>query len=219
MGIVRRISTIEDFKNESGDWVISFNVRANTRVRTKAGALWEGINFRCKYGGRYQEKHPSYFGCTNDFASFNSFVDFCHSQYGYLKKDDRGRTWHIDKDLLVFGNKSYSESTCIFAPHKANNVFTFRKDGGLYPLGVTRCATTGKFKANIHAGGRSRAIGRFEDPMEAHHAWQKAKLELATDMAVRDPCVSSYPKLSDAILRRCEILLGDILNFRETKFL
>lgn len=219
MGIVRRISTIDDFKDEAGDWVISFNVRTNTRARTKAGALWEGLSFRCKAGGKYQEKHPSYVGCTNDFSSFNSFVEFCHSQYGYLRLDDKGRSWHIDKDLLFLGNKSYSESTCIFAPHKANNVFTFCESHGGYPIGVGYCHMTGRFTANISDLGRRKFLGRFQGPMEAHMAWQKAKLKIATRMALSDPCVSGCKELSEAILRRCEILLNDIQNFRETKMI
>ena len=43
----------------------------------------------------------------------------------------------LDKDILIKGNKIYSQDTCIFVPKAINSLFTNRKRfRGEYPIGV-----------------------------------------------------------------------------------
>lgn len=78
--------------------------------------LWANMLKRC-YGG-YK---TSYTGCTVDkrwhsFKTFlNTFQDIPNSE-AFLNKEDV----HLDKDILVQGNKEYSLSTCQFVSAEEN---------------------------------------------------------------------------------------------------
>ena len=67
---------------------------------------WVHMLERC-YSERYQEKKPTYIGCTvcEEWLRFSNFKSWMETQ------DWEGK--HLDKDLLVEGNKIYSPDTCI----------------------------------------------------------------------------------------------------------
>ena len=47
----------------------------------------------------------------------------CNYQIGFNSLDEEGRCFHLDKDILVKGNKLYSEDTCSFVPAEINTLF------------------------------------------------------------------------------------------------
>ena len=83
----------------------------------------------------------------------------------------------LDKDILVRGNKIYSEDTCAFVPLYVNNCILYprNKKRGL-PLGVHTRQGRNKLRAVITEDGKSIHLGNFSDPLEAHLAWQLAKI-------------------------------------------
>lgn len=86
--------------------------------------------------------------------------------------------YHLDKDLLIAGNRVYSPTTCVFVPQKVNSFITLsNKSRGLLPLGVDLYKN--KFRSQIQINGCKNTLGLFSDSMEAHKAWQLAKLEQA----------------------------------------
>ena len=87
--------------------------------KVKEYALWQHMLERC-FSEKYQTLYPTYRGCnvSDNFLSYSFFYDWCQEQIGFGKVDEKGRSWCLDKDLLVFGNKLYSETTCVFVPQK-----------------------------------------------------------------------------------------------------
>ena len=81
--------------------------------------LWQDMLKRC-FNENCQNKQPTYKGCnvSDNFLNYAYFYDWCHEQVGFGKVDDKGRYWQLDKDLLFVGNKTYSETTCVFVPQK-----------------------------------------------------------------------------------------------------
>ena len=79
-------------------------------VHTKEYKLWTGMLERC-YSTTLRNKYPTYKDCeaSENFKSFEYFYEWCNNQIGFGNEG-----WQLDKDLLIKGNKIYSENTCVF---------------------------------------------------------------------------------------------------------
>ena len=75
---------------------------------------------RC-YDPKYQEKEPTYKGCTveNHLLNFQHMCKWLEENYYEIP----GETMCLDKDILCKGNKIYSRNTCIFVPERINLLF------------------------------------------------------------------------------------------------
>ena len=93
--------------------------------------------------------------------------------------------WHLDKDLLVKGNKIYSEDTCVFLPVEINSVLTKTdKLRGDYPIGVHWCNAKKVFVAQINRNkGQQEWLGKFDNPNDAFLAYKKAKESYLKELA------------------------------------
>lgn len=82
------------------------------------------------------------------------------------------KTWQLDKDILVKGNKIYSPETCCFVPHEINSLFMSTKNKrGFYPIGVNK----ERDKYRVRIGGSRKHIGIFKTPEEAFQAYKIVK--------------------------------------------
>ena len=57
--------------------------------------------------------------CCNEWLVFSKFIADISGKVGY--KNDG---WHLDKDILIKGNKHYSNETTCFIPSEINNLLT-----------------------------------------------------------------------------------------------
>lgn len=139
---------------------------------------WQSMIVRC-YSLKYQMEYPTYQGCTvcDEWLTFSNFKAWMETQ------DWRGK--HLDKDLLVQGNKVYSPETCVFVDSMVN-LFTIDSAAtrGNYPLGVY-LHECGKYRARCSNPftKRGECLGLFICPNQAHVAWKKRKHELACQLA------------------------------------
>lgn len=184
----------------------------------RAARLWYGIRRRCNPESEYVKESPTYAGCINGFSSLSEFSQWASGQPGFYRKDAFGKWWHLDKDLLVPGNKVYSSSTCIFVPAKINTLLgACNSTRGNWPLGVYLDARRNKWKAQCSdGGGKSKHIGYFTCPIAAHQAWQKYKSEIVMHFALNDQEVALDESLKAALIRISESIMNDMLNGRET---
>lgn len=138
-----------------------------------ACSTWENMMKRC-YNEKHQADYPTYRGCTVH-PSWNNFQNFAK---WYEKNHIDG--YHLDKDLLVVGNKVYSPRACVFIPNWLNS-FTTNSGAsrGEYPIGVFLDKRYGNFKAQCSNNGKTKSLGYFSTSEEAHLAWRKYKLQLA----------------------------------------
>ena len=138
--------------------------------QTKEYRLWNSMMDRC-YSLKYKVNYPTYEGCTvsDNFKSFQYFAKWCQSQYGFKREG-----WHLDKDILIKGNKVYSEDTCCFVPQDVNNLFVLRKGcRGDYPIGVR--IKYKKFSSCVMYYGKVTWLGDYDTPEEAFYAYKEAK--------------------------------------------
>ena len=84
--------------------------------------------------------------------------------------------WHLDKDILVKGNKVYSPETCCFVPVELNSLLVnSRATRGEFPVGVYYDVSRSKFQSYIRMHGKRKHLGRFVTPEEAFYAYKQAK--------------------------------------------
>ena len=133
--------------------------------------LWRNVLTRC-YDPKYQKRRPSYIGCSvgENFKNFSLFYVWAQKQIGFGQEN-----YHLDKDLLIKGNKLYSEDTCVFLPRELNGLLPSCKAArGTLPVGVSD--HRGGFRACCSSGGsRSYHIGMFDTPELAFQAYKEAK--------------------------------------------
>ena len=140
---------------------------------TKEYNLWQSMLQRC-YSDAYQKKYPTYEGCevSDNFKSYEYFYEWCHKQIGFSNQG-----WQLDKDLLIKGNKVYSESTCVFIPSEINSLLIkSTASRGDHLIGVCWNKTNKAFKAQVSKNkGEQEHLGYFKTEIEAFNAYKKAK--------------------------------------------
>ena len=142
-------------------------------IHTKEYKLWQNMLVRC-YSDSSKKRRPTYEGCevSDNFKNYEYFYEWCHKQIGFSNKD-----WHLDKDLLVKGNKVYSETTCVFLPNEVNSLLTKRTASrGEHLIGVSWHKRDKAFRARVNKNkGKSEHLGLFKTEIEAFNAYKKAK--------------------------------------------
>ena len=140
--------------------------------QTRPYNLWVNMLKRC-YSEVSFTNQPTYTGCTvsENFKHFQYFAEWCQGQVGFSTGG-----YQLDKDLLVKGNKIYSEHTCIFVPKDLNVLLN--KNGAIRggnPLGVSFDTQSGKYKASIRISGKKKTIGLYSSPEEAFVGYKHTK--------------------------------------------
>ena len=166
-----------------GSLVYGIGLNSFTKIRERGGSfvktydVWRQTIFRCTDVG--SEKYPAYIGCTisDNFKSFNYFYEWCQKQVGFNSRDENGRLYQIDKDILIKRNKLYSEDTCVFVPSKINSLLARRYNGrGNYPIGVSFHKHVKKFQARCSMGNSvEKHLGYFETKEQAFLAYKTFK--------------------------------------------
>lgn len=155
------------------------DVELPTKIQLKDGRVvhcpiyekWRSIVYRST--PQWWEKHPHYTGTSicEEWKKFSAFREWM------LQQKWKGK--QIDKDIIDPYSKEYNPNTCRFVPKEINVLMTERQNyRGNFPLGVTYDSSAGKkkYQAQCNIDGRkSKKLGRFETPMEAHRAYQQAK--------------------------------------------
>ena len=148
---------------------------------TKEYDLWKSMVRRC-YSDKYQKKYPTYEGCkvSDNFKSYEYFYEWCNKQIGFGNKG-----FDLDKDLLVKGNKVYSEYSCIFLPNEINLLLTKRTASrGNHLIGVYYHKRGKVFMAQVSKNkGKQEWLGAFNTEIEAFKAYKIAKESFVKEQA------------------------------------
>ena len=150
-------------------------------VQTKEYTLWQNMLRRC-YSDNSKKKQPTYEGCevSENFKSYEYFYDWCNSKVGFGVEG-----WQLDKDLLVKGNKVYSENTCVFIPAEVNTLLVkSTASRGKHLIGVCWNKTKKSFVAHVGKNkGKSEYLGYFNTELEAFEAYKQAKESFIKEQA------------------------------------
>lgn len=167
-------------------------------------ARWLNMMQRC-YGKGMQRLNPAYAGCSvcNEWLRFSAFK-------AWMEKQD----WvgmHLDKDILVIGNKVYGPTTCVFVTAKTNSLVEKSScPSPSLPRGVS--VAKRQFMATGRNGSKPLYLGLFPTAKEAHAAWQWSKAGILWAAAKEQ----TNPKVASALELRASMLIDDVLNERES---
>ena len=98
-------------------------------VQTAEYIIWVGILQRC-YSKKWKHKYPAYYGkCTvaNEWMNFQNFAAWYNQNYYNVPK-----RLHVDKDILVPGNKEYAPGKCLLVPQRINMLFKSKRNDDEY---------------------------------------------------------------------------------------
>lgn len=163
--VVVKFEKVEGLKSKKLTWICPFY------------KTWRSA-FHRSYAEEYLQKKPSYRGCSVD-ESWHHLMDF---KPWMEAQDWQGK--HLDKDILVPGNKVYGPDTCVFIDQKINSFISENGLGkGEWPIGVSFHKQKRKFVSCCYINGKNKFLGLFDDPQEAHLKWLSVKLDLAKELA------------------------------------
>lgn len=137
----------------------------------KAYKVWQSMLQRC-YDTKYQEKKPTYKGCSvcDEWLYFPNFKKWFNENYYTIE----GEEIHLDKDILVKGNKLYSPETCIFVPKHINSLFSKKSNNDL-PEGVYYDKRNKKYCSSIFINYKRKFLGRFDTIEKAENIYNEFK--------------------------------------------
>ena len=126
---------------------------------------------------KFWQRSVSYKGvtCSENFKSYDFFYKWCQTQGGFKEY------FALDKDLLVKGNKVYSEDTCVFVPQRINSLLVSCKaNRGDLPIGVCWHKGNEKYTAQGWDGKHRKTIGYYssiEDAFQAYKTFKEAYIK------------------------------------------
>ena len=134
---------------------------------TKEYTRWYCMLRRC-YDKKYQEKHPTYKGCTVDerWHNFQVFAEWHERNYNL----ETMQGWHLDKDIVCKECKIYSPETCMFLPKEINNLFKEGKN-----LNSVR-KKGNRFLSYLSINNKQEYLGSFYSKEEAKKCSKDRKL-------------------------------------------
>jgi len=155
-----------------------YKIKGSANKKTfKFYRTWSNMLERC-YDEKYTKKHPTYKKCTvceewRDLSGFKQWFD-----ENYIDG------WHLDKDILIKGNKVYSPNTCCFVPQEINKLFE-KSNGirGIYPIGVRLNKKKNKFEAYISKKNKFISLGLYSNVNDAFLSYKKEKEEYIKELA------------------------------------
>ena len=116
--------------------------------------------------------------CLNDVNYKDCVGKVCKSKSsGDFGVEGNGNPFQLDKDLLIKGNKVYSEDSCIFIPKEINILLVKREAlRGTHLIGVCWSKTNKAFMAQVSKNkGKREHLGFFKTEIEAFNAYKTAK--------------------------------------------
>lgn len=138
---------------------------------------WRSMLARCYTEGSLS-RNPTYIGCSVD----EEWLLFSNFRLWMSKQDWHGK--HLDKDILIQGNKIYSAKTCIFVTPEVNNlIINGAVRRGILPVGVSKCGD--KFAAFCKKNGKNVNLGTYSTSVMAFNAYREFKLKVIKEVALK----------------------------------
>lgn len=127
-----------------------------------------------------KERYPTY----RDVSVCAEWLLFSNFKSWMANQDWSGN--HLDKDIIMPGNKIYSPHGCAFVTPSTNMFLTDRSNNrGKYKIGVCWHVRIKKFHSKVSNPftGKREHLGYFDDEESAYKAWKSRKHQIALMLA------------------------------------
>lgn len=161
-----------------------YKIRISKTQVTKEYECWASMYTRC-YSDTNKSRHPAYYDICEVCEEWYNFQNF-GKWFENNKYECDGRL-HIDKDILIPGNRIYSPDTCLLVPQRINMLFVHKSNNNGLPNGIS------KTKANKYSASYcGKSLGTFSTLEEAYSIYAENK-ENAIKM-IADEYKSTIPQ-------------------------
>jgi hypothetical protein len=107
----------------------------------------------------------------HNFQNFAAWYETQINRFGLVDFE-----WHLDKDLLIPGNRIYGPDTCCIVPLAVNMLFTDHAFArGNLPMGVSKSGNN--YRAKVSQNGKIKWLGSYPTIRLAQLSYWKAKFE------------------------------------------
>lgn len=165
---------------------------AISKVVTPVYKAWAGMLERC-YSKNMKHRNSTYYHIStvcDEWHNFQIFGDWYEEN-----KYEINERLHVEKDILIPGNKIYSPDTCLLVPQVINALFINKTNNRNLPNGIFRCGN-GKYLARY----THLELGVYDSVEEAYDAYTKEKKR--NIIKVADKYKDIIPtKLYEALIR------------------
>ena len=184
-----------------------YKSRGKDGKKTKAYLTWHSMIER-GYSEKFKNTHPTYRDCIvcEEWHNFLNFAEWFYKHYYEIK----GKTMHLDKDILIKGNKINSPETCCLVPNDINTLFVKRQnDRGIYPIGVKLNKSKNKLEVTCSTLEKNEYLGTFplNRPFQAFTVYKNFKEKYIKQVA--DEYKYLIPKELYEALYRYEVEIND----------
>jgi hypothetical protein len=142
-----------------------------SRKKTPEYQAWKDMLKRC-YSEKSLAESPRYTECTvsDEWLNFQNYASWYANQPSY------GKGWHVDKDLLVDGNKIYSPTNCCMLPGPINTALNVKPmtEDKVLPQGI-QSVNNGKYAVRVRGLKNGSYVGTYTDLEEAISVQNKHK--------------------------------------------
>lgn len=197
MQLRKRLKKVHGVGINDADYRVAIKVPTDSGWTTQTCPFysrWASLFLRC-YSPKKLLRSPTYEGCTvaEEWHRFSYFREWM------LRQEWEGM--HLDKDLLIPGNRIYCPEACVFVTPEVNSFLNESSASrGKWPLGVTFHKKTYQARCGDVTQGKEIHIGTYQCPEQAHAAWLAYKLLQARVLAARQ----SDTRVAHALVARYE---------------
>lgn len=162
--------------------------------------VWKSMICRA-FSAKYQDEYPTYAECSvvDEWIRFSVFKEWM------LTQNWEGK--HLDKDILINGNKVYGPDSCVFVSPSINNLMSScEARRGLCPKGVSFNKASGMYVSYCNDHKIRKHLGYFDTANKAENAYLLFKSGVIRKIA-NEHEASKNKKLKDALLIHSDLLL------------
>jgi hypothetical protein len=137
---------------------------------TRAYRRWNDMLKR-GYCPKEKARYPTYADCSVDkeWHNFQVFADWFYDQPNSTRED-----FALDKDLMVWGNKTYSKDFCSFVPEQINTLLNDHGSArGDFPQGITKLDDGYVARLSVH--NERIYLGYYNTADDAYQVYREAK--------------------------------------------